>query len=189
MKKRIVIAIVIIILLTSLSLINSLSKVEEEYDPLQEINKCMEQENASYRENKGKIYCFITNSTTTSEITTTTKTKKKTTKKTTQRIKVNENEITSYLYQEVLNMGWSSSDYEIIVKLLIKESGINPNSYNKKSTACGLFQAKPCSKAIKAYPDYLTNYKSQVKWGLKYIKDRYGTPTKAWQFWQEHKWY
>ena len=86
-------------------------------------------------------------------------------------------------------MGWSSSDYEATVNILIKESGINPNSVNKSSGACGLFQAHPCKKAIKQYPDYMTNYKSQVKWGLNYIKGRYKTPSNAWEFWQQHKWY
>ena len=195
MKKRIIIAIVIIILLSSLSIINSLSKVEE-YDPLQEINKCMEQDNSSYRINKGKVYCYITNSTTTSDTTTiTTKeiTKKTTKKKTTKNIKMNvkatQQEMLDYTYTEVIRMGWTKNEYEIVVKLVSHESSWKPNNVNKKSGACGLFQAKPCSKVFKDFPDYNTNYKSQVKWGLNYIKDRYGTPTKAWNFWKEHKWY
>lgn len=189
MKKRIVIAIVIIILLSSLSIINSLSKVEE-YDPLQEINKCMEKDNSSYRVNKGKVYCYITNSTTTSDITTTTtKSKKKTTKKTTQRIKVNENEITSYLYQEVLKKGWTKEDYNAVVSIIIKESSFNVNAVNSKTGACGLFQAYPCNKMKSYGSDYKTNYKVQIAWGLDYIKDRYKTPSNAWKFWQEHKWY
>ena len=41
------------------------------------------------------------------------------------------------------------------------------------------------------YPqlDYLTNYKTQINWGLGYIKSRYGSPEKAWNFFQQKGWY
>lgn len=175
MKTRIIIAIVIAILMGSFSLVNYLSK-DKDSSKESEVVKSIRNENYD-----------------TTETTTTTTTKKKTTKKTTKKItmKINysQQEILNYVHQEVLNMGWSSADYETTVNLLIKESGINPNSVNKSSGACGLFQAYPCKKAIKQYPDYMANYKSQVKWGLQYIKDRYKTPSNAWKFWQEHKWY
>ena len=130
-----------------------------------------------------------TTSTSKSSTTTTqTTTKKKTTKKITT-IKITENEITNYLYKRVKEEGWLTSDYNAICNIIIKESSFNINSVNKKSGACGLFQAYPCSKAIKEYPDYMTNYKSQVDWGIKYIKQRYETPKKAWEFWEEHHWY
>ena len=116
-------------------------------------------------------------------------TKKKTTKKITMNVNAQQQEILDYLLQETLNMGWTTNDYEAAVNIMIKESSINPNSVNKSSGACGLFQAYPCNKAIRQYPDYMNNYKSQVKWGLNYIKGRYTTPVKAWKFWQEHKWY
>ena len=120
------------------------------------------------------------------------KTTVNTTKKTTKSIKktkINENEMTTYLYQQVIANGWNTNDYNAIVNIIIKESGFNINSVNRSSGACGLFQAYPCKKAIKQYPDYMTNYKSQIDWGINYIKSRYTTPTKAWKFWQEHKWY
>lgn len=116
-------------------------------------------------------------------------TKKTTTKRVVTKIKVNENEITKYLYERILAYGWSTEDYNSAVNIIIKESGFNPNSVNNKSGACGLFQAYPCNKAVKQYPDYKTNYKSQIEWGLNYIKGRYKTPTKAWEFWLNHKWY
>ena len=124
-----------------------------------------------------------------STTTTQTTTKKKTTKKITTTIKITENEITNYLYKRVKEEGWLTSDYNAICNIIVKESSFNINSVNKKSGACGLFQAYPCSKAIKQFPDYMTNYKSQVDWGIQYIKNRYGTPVKAWNFWQDHKWY
>lgn len=170
MKKRIIIASAIVLLLGLLAIINIPKSDSKPEEP------------------------FTTNITTikeeTTKTSTTIKTTTKTTKKhTTKRVKVKDTEITSYLYERVLANGWNNEDYNAIVNIVIKESGFNPNSVNKTSGACGLFQAHPCNKAIKQYPDYMTNYKSQIDWGIKYIKGRYGTPTKAWNFWQVHKWY
>lgn len=137
--------------------------------------------------NKTNLTTIITE--TTKDTTTTKTTKKTTTKRVVTKIKVNENEITKYLYERILSYGWSTEDYNSAVNIIIKESGFNPNSVNNKSGACGLFQAYPCNKAVKHYPDYKTNYKSQIEWGLNYIKSRYKTPTKAWEFWLNHKWY
>ena len=85
--------------------------------------------------------------------------------------------------------GWTENDFNCLVKLIDKESSWNPNAVNKSSGAAGLFQALPASKMASEGTDYMTNYKTQIKWGLKYIKNRYGTPSKAWNFWQNHKWY
>ena len=169
-KSRIIIAVLITLILSLLSIIN----INKKEDVEEQIN----------------IPISTTTSTSESSTTTTqTTTKKKTTKKITTTIKITENEITNYLYKRVKEEGWLTSDYNAICNIIIKESSFNINSVNKKSGACGLFQAYPCSKAIKEYPDYMTNYKSQVDWGLNYIKDRYKTPSNAWKFWQEHKWY
>jgi hypothetical protein len=37
--------------------------------------------------------------------------------------------------------------------------------------------------------DWRTNPATQIKWGLDYIKSRYGTPSTAWSFWQANGWY
>ncbi|RSS56375.1 lytic transglycosylase domain-containing protein, partial [Streptomyces sp. WAC06614] len=29
----------------------------------------------------------------------------------------------------------------------------------------------------------------QIKWGLDYMNDRYGSPAAAWNFWQANHWY
>lgn len=117
--------------------------------------------------------------------------KKKTTKKTykqTTRIKYNVSEIQSYTYSLVKSYGWSEYDWECLVKLWNRESSWNPNAVNKKSGACGLGQAYPCSKATKG-TDYRTNWKTQVRWGLNYIKKRYGSPSEAWSHSQRIGWY
>ena len=85
--------------------------------------------------------------------------------------------------------GWGESEYNALVKIVNRESSWNYKAVNKKSGACGLFQALPCSKMKSAGKNYRTNYKTQVSWGLRYIKTRYKTPSKAWAFWLKHHWY
>ena len=47
----------------------------------------------------------------------------------------------------------------------------------------------PATKMASAGDDWKTNPATQIKWGLKYIKDRYGTPCGAWGFKAVHGWY
>lgn len=70
-------------------------------------------------------------------------------------------------------------------KIVFKESSLNPYAINKKSGACGLFQFYPCQKLKCA----LSDVDCQITAGVKYIKARYGTPAKAWEFHIEHNWY
>lgn len=101
----------------------------------------------------------------------------------------NVGEIQSYIQQKIYEYGWTENDYYSIVQIVNRESSFNPYAVNKKSGACGLFQAYPCSKMAKYGSDYRTNYKVQVSWGMDYIKARYGSPSQAWSFWQKHHWY
>lgn len=119
------------------------------------------------------------------------KKKKKATYKQTTRVRYNVGEIQSYAHQRVLEYGWSEEDYQALVLLWYRESSWNPNAYNKSSGACGIPQSKPCSKMSSFGADYLTNYKTQVNWGLNYIKNRYGTPSEAYRKFLERKphWY
>lgn len=68
--------------------------------------------------------------------------------------------------------------------LLMRESGFNPLSLNKQSGACGIFQALPCTKMG------CSNWQDidcQIRFGLNYIKQRYGTPTEAYNHWLARK--
>lgn len=85
--------------------------------------------------------------------------------------------------------GWTENDFNCLVKLWERESNWNPNAHNKSSGAHGIPQSLPASKMASEGSDYYTNGKTQIRWGLKYIKNRYGTPANAWAFWQQHKWY
>lgn len=114
------------------------------------------------------------------------KKKKKTYK--TYRIVYNKSEVQAYAHDLVLSYGWTEEDYNKLVLLWYRESSWNPNAVNKKSGACGIPQANPCSKATKG-TDYRTNWRTQVRWGLNYIKKRYGSPSEAWSHSQRKGWY
>lgn len=84
--------------------------------------------------------------------------------------------------------GWSKADYLALVKLWNRESGWNPNSHNPAG-AHGIPQALPASKMASEGSDYYTNGKTQIRWGLKYIKGKYGSPLNAWSYFQSHGYY
>jgi hypothetical protein len=73
--------------------------------------------------------------------------------------------------------------------LWIKESQWNPNAHNRSSGAHGIPQSLPASKMAKFGSDYMTNPATQIRWGLDYIKGRYGNPCGAWGHSQRTGWY
>ena len=85
--------------------------------------------------------------------------------------------------------GWSEYDFECLVKLWNRESGWNPNAHNKSSGAHGIPQSLPASKMASEGADYYTNGYTQIRWGLKYISGRYGSPSAAWAHSQSTGWY
>lgn len=96
----------------------------------------------------------------------------------------------AYAKDLVINTyGWSEYDFECLVKLWNRESGWNPNSHNSSSGAHGIPQSLPASKMASEGADYYTNGYTQIRWGLKYIKDRYGSPSAAWAHSQSKGWY
>ena len=95
----------------------------------------------------------------------------------------------SYAYSLVTgSYGWSESDFISLVKLWNRESGWNANSHSG-SGAHGIPQALPASKMASEGSDYYTNGKTQIRWGLKYIKGKYGSPNNAWSYFQSHGYY
>ena len=85
--------------------------------------------------------------------------------------------------------GWSDGEFGSLVKLWNRESGWNPNTRNRSSGAYGIPQALPASKMKSAGSDYMTNYRTQINWGLSYISSRYGSPSSAWGYFQSNGWY
>ncbi|HEX6856254.1 MAG TPA: transglycosylase SLT domain-containing protein, partial [Streptosporangiaceae bacterium] len=76
--------------------------------------------------------------------------------------------------------GWSSSEFSCLDQLWTRESGWNPQAANPYSGAFGIPQALPGSKMASAGADWATNPATQIRWGLGYIREMYGSPCGAW---------
>ncbi|MDT0571905.1 transglycosylase SLT domain-containing protein [Streptomyces sp. DSM 3412] len=74
--------------------------------------------------------------------------------------------------------------FQCFSNIVDHESGWNHKAVNPSSGAYGLVQAYPGSKMSSAGADWRTNPATQIKWGLNYMNDRYGSPCEAWAFWQ-----
>ena len=98
-------------------------------------------------------------------------------------------EYQAYAKQRVYDYGWTDADFNALVNLWNRESGWQVSNRNRSSGAYGIPQALPASKMASAGSDYLTNYKTQINWGLNYIKGRYGSPSGAWNHSQQKGWY
>jgi hypothetical protein len=85
--------------------------------------------------------------------------------------------------------GWGPAQFTCLNKLWIKESNWRVRAENPSSGAYGIPQALPASKLASAGSDWRTNPVTQVRWGLRYIDSRYGSPCAAWRFWRSHNWY
>jgi hypothetical protein len=87
--------------------------------------------------------------------------------------------------------GWVGSQWGALYKLWQGESGWNERAHNPSSGAHGIPQSLPASKMASAGADYYTNPATQIRWGLGYIKERYGSPLAALAAWQRRSphWY
>ncbi|MER5890423.1 transglycosylase SLT domain-containing protein [Streptomyces sp. NPDC001941] len=79
--------------------------------------------------------------------------------------------------------------FQCFSNIVDHESGWNYQATNPSSGAYGLVQALPGSKMASAGADWRTNPATQIKWGLNYMNERYGSPCGAWSFWQANSWY
>jgi hypothetical protein len=86
--------------------------------------------------------------------------------------------------------GWSASkQFTYLNWLWERESGWNRYAQNPYSGAYGIPQALPGSKMASAGPNWRSNASTQIRWGLGYIKARYGSPRRAWNHSQALGWY
>jgi hypothetical protein len=85
--------------------------------------------------------------------------------------------------------GWGEDQFGCLDSLWTRESNWNPHADNPHSSAYGIPQALPGSKMASAGPDWANNPVTQIKWGLGYIADRYGSPCNAWGHSQSHGFY
>jgi hypothetical protein len=85
--------------------------------------------------------------------------------------------------------GWGNTQFTCLDLLWTKESGWNYQATNRYSGAYGIPQALPGSKMASVGANWRTSATTQIKWGLDYIADRYGTPCGAWSHSKATGWY
>lgn len=92
--------------------------------------------------------------------------------------------------QSVANRyGWGSgSQWAALSWLISHESGWRPTAQNPTSTAYGLFQFLNSTWGTVGGAK-TSNPAQQAEYGLRYIKQRYGSPLGAQAFWQRNHWY
>lgn len=82
--------------------------------------------------------------------------------------------------------GWSGSEWDALEGLIQRESGWNPNAKNPTSSAAGLFQFLDSTR--KNYGISIDSpLTAQIEAGLRYIADRYKSPSAALQHWLARK--
>ena len=95
----------------------------------------------------------------------------------------------SVAYNTMASFGFSPSTYfGCLLDLWNRESGWVYDAENA-SGAYGIPQALPGSKMANAGADWQTNPATQIRWGLGYIKEIYGTPCSAWAFEEANGYY
>jgi hypothetical protein len=85
--------------------------------------------------------------------------------------------------------GWNQDQarqFGCLNNIWIRESRWNELAGNP-AYAYGIPQASPGFKMAAAGPGWLTNPRTQIRWGENYIQGQYGTPCQAWAHWQVHK--
>jgi hypothetical protein len=85
--------------------------------------------------------------------------------------------------------GMSPSEFGCLDNIWSQESGWNVHAANPTSSAYGIPQALPGSKMSSAGPNWADNAETQIRWGLGYIKGRYGSACAAWSYKQGAGWY
>jgi hypothetical protein len=86
-------------------------------------------------------------------------------------------------------MGWTGLQWNDLYALWMRESGWNYQARNASSGAYGIPQSLPADKMASAGSDWQSNPATQIKWGLGYIHDRYGSPAGAWAHEGSAGWY
>jgi hypothetical protein len=85
--------------------------------------------------------------------------------------------------------GLEPDEFDCLDSLWISESDWDPTADNPTSTAYGIPQALTGGTHDNLPDDYMTNPISQIRWGLWYIREAYGSACNAWEFKQANQWY
>jgi hypothetical protein len=84
---------------------------------------------------------------------------------------------------------WTHWQFRWLNRLWSRESSWNVYASNPYSGAYGIPQAVPGSKMASAGSDWEGSARTQIRWGLDYIKGRYGSPHVAWEHELSTGWY
>ena len=91
--------------------------------------------------------------------------------------------------QMLASFGWSQAQFPYLNWLWSRESGWNKYAENPYSGAYGIPQALPGAKMATAGPNWRSNARTQIRWGLRYIRGTYGSPRRAWAHEVADGWY
>jgi type V secretory pathway adhesin AidA len=95
----------------------------------------------------------------------------------------------AYAAGQLASHGWAPDQMQCLQTLWTKESDWTTTATNASSGAYGIVQSLPAEKMASAGADYLTNYRTQINWGLNYIQERYQSPCGALNFHLSNNWY
>jgi hypothetical protein len=86
--------------------------------------------------------------------------------------------------------GWKSKwQFKYLNWLWDRESSWNVYATNPYSGAYGIPQAVPGGKMASCGHDWRTSAKTQIRWGMRYIRSTYGSPRRAWDHEISDGWY
>jgi hypothetical protein len=97
--------------------------------------------------------------------------------------------IKEFAYGLVASNNWGRDQFSCLVALWERESNWRWNAMNKSSGAYGIPQSLPGRKMAEMGADWATNPETQVRWGVSYIKSRYGAPCGAMAHSNKFNWY
>jgi hypothetical protein len=83
----------------------------------------------------------------------------------------------------VARRDWSGRQHRCLVQLWQRESGWRVHA-GSQNGSYGIPQAYPGTKMASAGKRWRDDATTQIRWGLEYIEDRYGTPCAAWSHFQ-----
>jgi hypothetical protein len=92
----------------------------------------------------------------------------------------------TYADNQLAEHGWGSpqaSQFSCLNKIWVRESGWSAVA-GSPGGPYGIPQSDPGSKMASAGSDWLTDPRTQIRWGEAYIQSTYGSPCQAWNHWQ-----
>jgi hypothetical protein len=84
---------------------------------------------------------------------------------------------------------WSKGQFRFLDLLWSRESSWNVHADNPYTGAYGIPQADPGGKMSSAGPNWPNSARTQILWGMRYIKQEYGSPEAAWAHELATGWY